>query len=219
MILLRHVEVERELQKVVSIVKLRDSGFDHRAREFRISDRGIVVDAAPAPASVRRRSEFPHALSSPPPPPLPGVAPRPKPYVVIVDDEFGLAELIAEVLSERDYATAIATNGELGLALLRERRPDLVLLDLMMPVLTGKEMLRLMRADPDLAGVPVVIMTALPGTVPADELPGHQAVLQKPFTPERLFEVVRANLRSGADATPRDASGKSSHDDGAGHVG
>jgi CheY-like chemotaxis protein len=69
-----------------------------------------------------------------------------------------------------------------------------------MPVLTGQEMLRQMRADPNFADIPVVIMTALPGAVPADELPGHQAVLQKPFTPERLFEVVRASLRTGAEA-------------------
>jgi circadian clock protein KaiC len=200
LILLRHIEVERELTRVLNIIKLRDSAFDARSRGFRITDRGIALDASPAPASTRRRSESPYAVPPPPPPALPGVMPIPKPYVVIVDDEFGLAELIAEVLADRDYATAIAINGELGLALMRERRPDLVLLDLMMPVLTGKEMLRQMRADPTLADIPVVIMTALPGAVPADELPGHQAVLQKPFTPERLFEVVRDGLRTTAGA-------------------
>jgi CheY-like chemotaxis protein len=113
---------------------------------------------------------------------------------VIVDDEFGLAELIAEVLAERGYATAIAINGELGLALLRERRPELVLLDLMMPVLDGSEMLTAMRADPELATVPVVIMTAMPEAVPAENAAAFNAVLQKPFTPERLFEVVRASV-------------------------
>ena len=135
------------------------------------------------------------------------MSPDDRPYIVIVDDEFGLAELIAEVLGERDYATAIAINGELGLALVRERRPDLVLLDLMMPVLNGTEMLRLMKADRALSDVPVVIMTALPGAVPADELPGHQAVLQKPFTPERLFEVVRTTLRSKAEGAARPVNG------------
>jgi circadian clock protein KaiC len=200
LILLRHVEVERELTRVLSIIKVRDASFDGRSREFRITDRGIVLDAAPAPASTRRRPDSPYAVPPPPPQALPGVVPTPKPYVVIVDDEFGLAELISEVLADRDYSTAIAINGELGLALMRERRPDLVLLDLMMPVLTGQEMLRQMRADPNFADIPVVIMTALPGAVPADELPGHQAVLQKPFTPERLFEVVRASLRTGAEA-------------------
>jgi circadian clock protein KaiC len=215
MLLLRQIEVDRTLQKFVNVVKLRDSGFDHRARAFRITDRGILLDAAPPPASARRRQEASFTTpASVPPPPGPGTAPAQKPYIVIVDDEFGLAELISEVLAERDYATAIAINGELGLALLRERRPDLVLLDLMMPVLTGKEMLRLMRADPDLADVPVVIMTALPGAIPPDELPGHQAVLQKPFTPERLFDVVRANLRSRAEAAPAAPGAKSTAETG-----
>ena len=91
---------------------------------------------------------------------------------MIVDDEFGLAELIAEVLAERGYATAIAINGELGLALLRERRPALVLLDLMMPVLDGREMLSAMRSDPELATIPVVIMTALPEAVPTEDARG-----------------------------------------------
>jgi CheY-like chemotaxis protein len=201
-LLLRHVELERELRKFLSILKLRDAGFDHRSREYRITDRGIALEAAPAPAS-RRRTDSAYPA---PPPAFEGEAPAAKPYILIVDDEFGLAELIAELLAERDYATAIAINGELGLALLHERRPDLVLLDLMMPVLTGSEMLRQLRSDPASADIPVVIMTALPGAVPADEIVGHQAVLQKPFTPERLFEVVRANLRSGADAARSIAS-------------
>ena len=201
MLLLRHIETERALSKLVNVVKLRDSGFDQRSRAFRITDRGILLDPSPPPPESRRRADGTYGAETPlPPPSLPGAERDEKPHVLIVDDEFGLAELIAEVLAERDYATAIAINGELGLALLRERRPDLVLLDLMMPVLTGSEMLRQMRADPALADIPVVIMTALPGAVRADATSGHQAVLQKPFTPEQLFEVVRANL--GATTEP-----------------
>jgi len=198
MLLLRHIEIDRELQKVLSVLKLRDSGFDNRSREFRITDRGIQFGAEPPLMGSRRRTEG----SSAPPASRRGVAtaPTPAPYILIVDDEFGLAELIAELLGERGYTTAIAINGELGLALLGERRPDLVLLDLMMPVLSGLEMLHRMRADPEFSGIPVVIMTALPGAVQAEDASGYRAVLQKPFTPERLFDVVRANLESAVDA-------------------
>ncbi len=197
MLLLRHVEEQRELHKLISVLKLRDGGFDPRLREFRITDNGIILDSAPPPLTRPSRHE-PEPARGDRRPPASAAFPsadwdRP-PYVVIVDDEFGLAELIAEVLAEKGYATAIAINGELGLALLRERRPDLVLLDLMMPVLNGTEMLREMKADPLLAGVPVVIMTALPEAVPANEGLAYEAVLQKPFTPERLFEVVRAGV-------------------------
>ena len=128
-------------------------------------------------------------------------------YIVYVEDDARTVDLVKIVLRREGYVVTGAPNGREGLKLIAEVKPDLVLLDLMMPVLTGKEMLRQMRADPNFADIPVVIMTALPGAVPADELPGHQAVLQKPFTPERLFEVVRASLRTGVEAqrpTPGD---------------
>jgi CheY-like chemotaxis protein len=193
---LRHIEVDRELKKTINIIKLRDSGFDPSARNFQVTTAGIVLGpgapvarrpgAEPARAATRDE-ELPRSTR---------FASENAPYIVIVDDEFGLAELIAEVLAERGYATAIAINGELGLALLRERRPALVLLDLMMPVLDGSDMLKAMRSDPELATVPVVIMTALPEAVPTEDAASFEAVLQKPFTPDRLFEVVRASVGS-----------------------
>jgi CheY-like chemotaxis protein len=150
--------------------------------------------AAPLTRPARREPESVRAQRPPASVAFPSADWERPPYVVIVDDEFGLAELIAEVLAEKGYSTAIAINGQLGLALLRERRPDLVLLDLMMPVLNGTEVMREMKADPLLAGVPVVLMTALPEAVPANEGLAYEAVLQKPFTPERLFEVVRSGV-------------------------
>jgi circadian clock protein KaiC len=195
MLLLRHVEENRELHKLISVLKLRDSGFDRRLREFHITEGGIIMDAAaPLTRPGRHEPESVRAQRPPASVAFPSADWERPPYVVIVDDEFGLAELIAEVLAEKGYSTAIAINGELGLALLRERRPDLVLLDLMMPVLNGTEVLREMKADPLLAGVPVVLMTALPEAVPANEGLAYEAVLQKPFTPERLFEVVRSGV-------------------------
>jgi circadian clock protein KaiC len=193
MLVLRHVEVKQKLVKMLSILKLRDSGFDSSLREFRLSERGILMGEQRTSAPRPSRSEPPASDAEP------AASADGKPLVVIVDDEFGLAELVSEVLSEKGYATAIAINGELGLALLRERRADLVLVDLMMPVMNGGEMMQAMRGDPELAKIPVVIMTALPEAVPTEDGIALDAVLQKPFTPERLFEVVRAGVRSGRD--------------------
>jgi circadian clock protein KaiC len=200
MLMLKHVEVDRQLQKTIGIVKLRDSGFDPGVRRFRVTDVGIVLDRAEPGARAREaRIEPARPLAHAAPPSPSGAQAAGAPYIVIIDDEFGLAELIAEVLADQGYATAIAINGELGLALLRERRADLVMVDLMMPVLNGSEVLRRMKADPALASIPVVIMTALPEAVPAEDGASFEAVLQKPFTPERLFEVVRAAVRRNGD--------------------
>jgi circadian clock protein KaiC len=214
MIVLRHVEAEQGLKKLVRVLKLRDSGFDPGLRELRITDTGLsVVSAAPvalvaphAPeqpgagvraATARQPSRAASARALNPP----ATDTTPRPYILILDDEFGLAELLAELLEEKGYETEIAINGELGLALMRDRRPDLALIDLMMPVLSGAELLRQMKADPQLSSISVVVMTALPEAV-GEAPPGtYDAVLQKPFTPERLFEVVRAGVRGPSGAT------------------
>jgi circadian clock protein KaiC len=195
-LVMRHVERERDQRKVLSVLKLRDSGFDGSLRELHVTDRGVLIGPHPAAGGARPSGGEPRRAPAPPDEPPRSRRPAPAgPRVVIVDDEFGLAELVAEILAENGYVTAIAINGELGLALLRERGADLVLVDLMMPVLNGREMLREMQADPELATIPTVIMTALPEAVPTGDAT-FAAVLQKPFTPERLFEVVKASIRS-----------------------
>ena len=109
--------------------------------------------------------------------------------VLIVDDEFGIADIVAEILTEQGYTTALAINGRLALARMAQERPDLVLLDVMMPVLDGLGTLLEMRAQPELATVPVVMMTALPEALPKDRTL-YQGTLHKPFSEEQLFEVI-----------------------------
>src|SRR3954463_4856196 len=111
--------------------------------------------------------------------------------VLIVDDEFGLADITADLLIEAGYEVALAINGKLGLASLATRRTDIVLTDLMMPVMDGPEMIRRMRADPALAAIPTILMTALPEAVPVGPGALHDAVLVKPYSLAELLETVR----------------------------
>ena len=113
--------------------------------------------------------------------------------VLIVDDEFGLADITADLLTEAGYEVALAINGKLGLASLATRRADIVLTDLMMPVMDGPEMIRRMRADPSLATIPAILMTALPEVVPAEGAM-HDALLVKPFTITELLGVIHRLL-------------------------
>jgi CheY-like chemotaxis protein len=114
-----------------------------------------------------------------------------KPFVLIVDDEFGLAEMSAELLVEDGFEVAIAINGKLGLDMMEARAVNLVLTDLMMPVMDGPEMIRRMRADPRFANIPVILMTALPEAIPeAGESP-HDVLLVKPFSVRELIETAR----------------------------
>src|SRR5262245_59036867 len=106
--------------------------------------------------------------------------------VLIVDDEFGLADITADLLTDIGYDVALAINGKLGLASLAARRADIVLTDLMMPVMDGPEMIRHMRSDPRFARIPTILMTALPEAIPNGEAAQHDAVLVKPFSMTEL---------------------------------
>jgi CheY-like chemotaxis protein len=118
--------------------------------------------------------------------------------VLIVDDEFGLADITADLLREVGYEVWLAINGKLGLEILAEHPADLVLTDLMMPVMDGPEMIRRMRADPRFAAIPVVLMTALPEAIPeGDGL--HDAVLIKPFSLAEVLGVVQRLLPRSRD--------------------
>ena len=114
--------------------------------------------------------------------------------VLIVDDEFGLADITADLLTEEGYDVALAINGKLGLESLAVRRADIVITDLMMPVMDGPEMIRLMRADPKLAAIPAILMTALPEAVPTGDDALHDAVLVKPFSRDELLHLLRRLL-------------------------
>jgi DNA-binding response OmpR family regulator len=110
--------------------------------------------------------------------------------VLIIDDEYGLADIVADVLGERGYVVRVAINGRQGLDYMRAERPDIILLDVMMPIMTGPEVLAAMRADRELAQVPVIIMSALLESIPKDEPKLFQAMLVKPFAPDALFKAI-----------------------------
>jgi CheY-like chemotaxis protein len=114
--------------------------------------------------------------------------------VLIVDDEFGLADITADLLTEAGYDVALAINGKLGLASLAARPADIVLTDLMMPVMDGPEMIRRMRADPRFARTPTILMTALPEAIPTGEAGLHDAVLVKPFSMSELLAALHRLL-------------------------
>jgi CheY-like chemotaxis protein len=118
------------------------------------------------------------------------------PSILIVEDEYGLAEMLSEMLGEVGYEVTLAINGQLALDVLRERTVDLVLTDAMMPVMDGPELALAMRSDDRLRRIPIVVMTSLPSAVPRTH--GlYDAVLTKPFTPDALLKVINECTNDG----------------------
>jgi CheY-like chemotaxis protein len=111
--------------------------------------------------------------------------------VLIVEDDEDLREMMAQLLTLEGFDAATASNGREALDYLNNaEKPNVILLDLMMPVMDGWEFRRQQQADPALAPVPVIVLTAL------DYARGAKvdaaAFLKKPLDFDRLIDLVRA---------------------------
>lgn len=111
--------------------------------------------------------------------------------LLVVDDEMAILEALTDILAVEGYEVATAANGAEGLERTVSERPDLILLDMMMPVMDGQEMLRRLKEDPELRKIPVVVMSA--GRVTKAELQGSR-FLAKPFELDDLLGTVSEEL-------------------------
>jgi CheY-like chemotaxis protein len=119
--------------------------------------------------------------------------------VLVVEDEWVIAAVLAATLSDAGYRVLTAANGRQGLARLAEVRPDVILLDTMMPILDGPGMLAALAADPIHRHIPVIMMSSLSETAVARLAQGYRAFLGKPFLgPELLRTIERVLEGQGA---------------------
>jgi CheY-like chemotaxis protein len=113
--------------------------------------------------------------------------------VLICDDEPSLRELI-RISLDGPYEFVEADDGVESLELARRVRPDVVILDMMMPRMTGLEVLSAIRQEKDLADTPVIVLTAQPGTRDQALDAGADVVMVKPFEPEQIAAAVQEVL-------------------------
>jgi CheY-like chemotaxis protein len=130
--------------------------------------------------------------------------------VLIVDDDEAILETLRDVLTDTGYAVCVAASGDDALARLRAapEKPDVILVDLMMPVMDGWQLTARLREDPELRDVPVVIMSA-GGTALLATAPPADAYLPKPIQLSQLLQVLHRTLTLATirGAMKRKASG------------
>lgn len=119
-----------------------------------------------------------------------------KKTILIVDDEFGIVEVLESILSDAGFTAITAINGQEALTRMEKTVPDLVILDFMMPLLDGAGVIRAMRADKRLRSVPVLLASALPEKTIAERCNGYNVFLRKPYKTERLMEEISRLLAS-----------------------
>ena len=125
----------------------------------------------------------------------------PRGRVFVVDDDLALAEMLGIVLRGEGFEPIFCSDGSAALGVFRKSRPDIVLLDLMLPGKDGVDVCRLIRAE---SGTPIVMLTAKSDTV--DVVVGLEAgaddYIVKPFKPKELVARVRARMRRSEDSAP-----------------
>jgi CheY-like chemotaxis protein len=122
--------------------------------------------------------------------------------VLVVDDEFGIVDVLETVLTDEGYRVLTACNGRQGLVRLSEEKPQVILLDFMMPILGGGDMLRAMASEPAYQRIPVIMMSALSEEAVAERCKGYASFLHKPFRVATVLSTVSRVLGiSKNDAT------------------
>jgi DNA-binding response OmpR family regulator len=118
---------------------------------------------------------------------------RAAPLIVVADDDPDIVTLVSGVLSKAGFEIVPATNGADALELVRSRRPDLAVLDVSMPSLDGLEVLRSIRSDPEVADLPVILLSARAQEedVRNGYAVGASKYMRKPFSPRELVAVAR----------------------------
>jgi len=122
----------------------------------------------------------------------------PEPYILYIEDERSIMELVEQALSLIGHKVIGSNSGRKGMRLMRERKPALVLLDLMMPDFNGWDIFRQMKLDDMLADIPIIVVTAMVpehDQIIIDKLPPADAYLTKPFDIETLLNLVQTHLK------------------------
>ena len=116
--------------------------------------------------------------------------------ILIVEDHEDARRILRDMLETTDYELVEAENGEQALAAVARQRPDLILMDIQLPVLDGYEATRRIKADPALRSIPIIAVTsyALSGDEAKARAAGCDDFIPKPYSPRQLLAKVRQYL-------------------------
>ena len=127
--------------------------------------------------------------------------------VLVVDDDRDIRSVVSELLVDEGYQVKTAVNGREALATLSSWQPDVILLDLMMPIMNGWDFLTRQQSSCQLRRIPVIVMSASHTITPGDKRPPVADVVAKPFEIDAVLTKVAALARRSGDAEqPRLAS-------------
>lgn len=124
--------------------------------------------------------------------------------VLLIDDDPSLLKITGKQLEHWGYRVLTASDGEHGVTLAKDQHPDAILLDFNMPVMTGPEALQTLKQDPDMADIPVIMLTGKESEHDKDMVLGLGAFahVPKPYRPEELSQHVEAAVQEHRSKHP-----------------
>lgn len=114
--------------------------------------------------------------------------------ILVVDDDPPILTLMKNILREYDLEAILADSGPSAIELARTERPDLILLDLKMPGMSGGETVRAIRSEPEMSQVPILILSGEPLARREIEAVGADGAVQKPFELSELISQIQSRL-------------------------
>jgi len=116
--------------------------------------------------------------------------------ILVVEDQEDLRGILRDLLTGSGYAVAEAADGQAGVEITRSERPDLVLMDIQLPVMDGYEATRQIKTDPDLKATPVIAVSsyAMKGDEEKARAAGCDHYVTKPYSPVQLLRIIRGFL-------------------------
>ena len=116
--------------------------------------------------------------------------------ILVVEDQPDNRQIIRDMLADTGYEIAEAENGEEALAAIAKARPDLILMDIQLPIMDGYEATRRIKADPELKSIPIIVVTsyALSGDDNKAHAAGCDAYVTKPYSPRQLLAKIKEFL-------------------------
>ncbi len=117
--------------------------------------------------------------------------------ICVVEDDPGTRELLIEIFTEEGFTVSSAKSGDQAVKLVQEMRPDLILMDLRMPIMDGFEAAEAIKTNPATGRIPIIILSALKDLTDATSGPYFDDVVAKPFDVDGLIARVKSHICTG----------------------
>jgi two-component system cell cycle response regulator DivK len=114
--------------------------------------------------------------------------------ILVVEDQMDARQIVRDLLTANDYTMTEAENGEKALAAVAKDRPDLILMDIQLPVMDGYEATRRIKADPALSTIPIIAVTSYSLSEEDARAAGCDDFVRKPYSPRQLLAKIRQYL-------------------------